>query len=107
MTNEEMLAFVISSLNDSKFDSVAPLELQKAKSALVNHLYPYKNDAKWEDVPEKYHIKACEIAIYLVDKRGAEGETSHSENGVSRSYESAGIPSSYFDGIIPFAGVPQ
>ena len=44
-------------------------------------------------------------AVYLLNKRGAEGETAHSENGISRSYESADIPESMLSGIIPFAGV--
>lgn len=85
---------------------LVPYYVSVAQGAVVSHLFPYR-DATWEDVPEKHHPRACEIAVYLVNKRGAEGETSHSENGVSRGYESAGIPRSYFEGMVPFCGVPK
>jgi hypothetical protein len=56
-------------------------------------------------VPSKLEYKQCEIAAFLLNKRGAEGQTSHSENGVSRSYEGATIPPSMLADITPFVGV--
>ena len=107
MTDEEMTAMVSGLLGDSRFDELVPHYLVIAKDAVISHLYPYKGDASWKDVPEKHHARTCEIAVFLINKRGAEGEISHSENGVSRSYESAGIPKSYFVGMVPFCGVIQ
>jgi len=46
-----------------------------------------------------------EIATYLLNKRGAEGQTAHSENGISRSYESADVPSSMLNQIVPHCGI--
>lgn len=46
-----------------------------------------------------------EIAAYMLNKRGAEGETAHSENGVSRSYEDGDIPATLLRRITPMAGV--
>lgn len=46
------------------------------------------------EVPEKYAGLHVEAAVYLLNKRGAEGQDSHSENGVSRVYESADLPPS-------------
>ncbi|MBR0161951.1 MAG: DNA-packaging protein [Oscillospiraceae bacterium] len=43
-------------------------------------------------VPEKYDGLHVEAACYLLNRRGAEGEISHGENGVSREYESADLP---------------
>lgn len=86
--------------------ALVPYYVSVAQGAVVSHLFPY-GDATWEKVPEKHHARTCEIAVFLVNKRGAEGETAHSENGVSRSYESAGIPRSYFEGMVPFCGVPS
>ena len=37
--------------------------------------------------------------------RGAEGEKSHSENGISRTYENAELPDSLLREITPIAGV--
>ena len=56
-----------------------------------------------EEVPERYHSKQLEIAVYLLNKRGAEGQTVHNENGVNRTYESAGVPFSMVKDIIPLA----
>ena len=42
-----------------------------------------------------------EIATFLYNRLGAEGEISHSENGVSRNYENAHIPDSMLNTIIP------
>lgn len=106
MTDEEMIANVTALVADTRFDAFIPHYLEIAKSAVIERLWPYR-DAEWEEVPTKYHARACEIAVYLVNRRGAEGETSHSESGVSRSYESAGIPDSFLSGITPYVGVPS
>lgn len=56
-------------------------------------------------VPSKYDYRQCEIAAFLLNKRGAEGQTAHSENGVGRSYEGGNIPASMLDDITPYCGV--
>ena len=58
-----------------------------------------------EEVPIQYDTTQVEIAAYLLNKRGAEGETAHSENGVSRSYEDGDIPPTLLRRITPMAGV--
>ncbi len=107
MTDEEMLAMVTTLVDDPRLDDFVEAYVALAKGAVLEHLFPYADDAEWEDVPEKFHARTCEIAVYLVNRRGGEGETTHSESGVSRSYESAGIPASYFRGMPPHVGVPS
>jgi hypothetical protein len=70
---------------------------------IINRAYPYKDDV--ETVPKRYELLQCEIASYLLNKRGAEGEISHSENGISRSYESADVPESLIGQVVPFCEV--
>lgn len=53
----------------------------------------------------KYDAVHVEIAAYMINKRGAEGEVSHSENGVSRTYEDGDIPPSLLRAITPVVGV--
>lgn len=107
MTDEEMIASIKVLLDDERLDKYAEHYLERAKSAIVERLYPYKSDAAFEDVPVRFHANAVEIAVYLINRRGSEGETSHNESGTQRTYESAGIPNSYFRGITPFVGVPE
>lgn len=54
-------------------------------------------------MPERYEYVQVEIAVYLINKRGAEGETAHSENGISRTYDNADIPSALLRDVVPFA----
>lgn len=84
-------------------DEVLLAYLDIAGRAIITKAYPFKNDVT--EVPDKYNTLQCEIATYLLNKRGAEGETSHSENGISRSYESASIPDSMLKSVIPFGAV--
>ena len=57
------------------------------------------------EVPEQYGFTQVEIAVYLLNKRGAEGQTAHSENGISRSYEDGDVPPTLLRDIVPFAAV--
>lgn len=106
MTDDQMLSVVEGLLDDGRLAKYAPAYLDIAKSAVMARLFPYRDDASWEDVPVKHHGRTCQIAVYLVSRRGAEGESSHSESGVSRTYGSPDIPEGYFDGMKPFVGVP-
>lgn len=106
MTDEEMTEAVKALVANPRFDQFVPHYLDIAKGAVLRKLFPYA-DETWESVPEKHHAQTVEIAVYLVNRRGSEGEVSHSESGVSRGYESAGIPASYFRGMISHVGVPK
>lgn len=57
-------------------------------------------------VEAKYLNTQLKIAIELFSKRGAEGQTSHSENGISRSYESADVSPSLLGTITPVVRTP-
>lgn len=107
MTDDEMVAAVKALVADERLDTYAEPYLSAAKSAVVGRLFPYSGEATWSDVPERHHWGTVQIAVYLVNRRGAEGEVSHSENGVSRTYGSAGVPEKFFDGMVPMVGVPS
>ena len=84
-------------------DDVLLTYLTLAGQKIINRAYPFSNDV--ETVPKRYAYLQCEIAAYMLNKRGAEGELTHSENGVSRSYESADVPKSLMNQIVPFCEV--
>ena len=81
-------------------DDVLLTYLTIAGRKIINRAYPFREDV--DIVPKRYGILQCEIACYLLNKRGAEGETSHSENGISRAYGSADVPESMLSDVIPF-----
>ena len=100
----ETLKSMVGNAVSTEEISVLTVYLSLAEEAVLNRLYPFgcRED---KNIPSKYDYKVCEIACYLFNKRGAEGQTAHGENGISRSYESAGIPDSMLKDIVPFVGV--
>lgn len=84
-------------------DDVLLTYLTIAGRKIINRAYPYREDI--DIVPKRYSVLQCEIASYLLNKRGAEGEISHSENGVSRSYGSDDVPESMIGIVIPYCDV--
>lgn len=80
---------------------------------LLNELLLRAEDAikrKRRTLPElpmekQYETLQLEIAQFLYNKMGAEGEKSHNENGVNRTYENAHIPDSMLDTVIPLGRV--
>ncbi len=88
---------------DDWSDDVLLSYLKIAGGKIINRAYPYDDTVK--EVPRRYGYLQCDIAAYLLNKRGAEGQTAHSENGINRSYESADVPESMLSEVIPCVGV--
>lgn len=103
MTDDGKLT-VLKRMTGEKDTDVLFTYLSLAKSVVLSKAYPY--DDRIEEVPPKYDAVHIEIAAYMLNKRGAEGEVHHSENGVSRTYEDGDIPPTLLRRIIPMAGVP-
>ena len=101
MTNDEKLV-ILKRITGETDDEVLSTYLSLAAGVVLTHAYPYGG---FEEVPAQYDNVQIEIAAYMLNKRGAEGETSHSENGVSRSYEDGDIPPTLLRRIVPKAGV--
>ena len=59
-----------------------------------------------DKVEDKYKTAQISIAIEIYNKMGAEGQLSHSENGISRTYEQGDISNSLVRKIIPVATTP-
>ena len=99
-----MLRVMVGQPNEGDWaDDVLTSYLNIAGLKIINRAYPY--DDTVNEVPRRYGYLQCDIAAYLLNKRGAEGQTSHSENGISRSYESADVPESMLSEVVPFCGV--
>lgn len=103
MTDTEKLAVLKQMITGSYSDEVLSAYLTLAGQKVLNKAYPYDNSVT--TVPERYESNQIQIAVYLINKRGAEGQTSHTENGITRQYENADIPSSLLKDITPHVGV--
>lgn len=73
-----------------------------AKGIILDRRYPFGySDAT--EVPARYHLVQIDMAVELFNKSGAEGQLSHSENGISRTYQNAYVSNDLLKRIIPLA----
>lgn len=96
---------VVKTMTDETDTTVISVFLNIAKETILNRLYPHETEDDKRTWLSKYDLVQCRVASYLLNKRGAEGETSHVENGITRDYESGDIPNSIMQEITPFGKV--
>lgn len=89
--------------DDSVADELLLTYLEDAKGIVLNRRYPF-GYPEGTEVEPKYETVQVKIALELFSKQGAEGEVSHSENGISRSYESSSVSPSLLKMVIPKVG---
>lgn len=102
MANSQMLT-QLKALTKESDESLLTTLLSIAEAKVLNRLYPY-DDTKTV-VPSRYRENVLEIAVYFYNRRGSEGETSHDEGDIRRTYGSASVPEDMFAGIISECGV--
>lgn len=78
--------------------------LDRAELLILDLRFPfgYPEDQTLEP---QYKGLQIEIAVELLSKMGAENEVAHMENGISRTYENAGISDSLKRRVVPMAKV--
>lgn len=80
--------------------------LSSAEAAIMVRRFPFGYDAETE-FPSRYADLKLRIALDLYNRIGAEGQMSHSENGIQRTYESSWISASLLNEIVPLVGVAK
>lgn len=91
----------LSALTGETNSEILSTFLKIAADKVLRRAYPF--DDSVTEVPKKYESVQLQIAAYLLNKRGAEGELTHAENGISRSYENGDVPASLLRDIVPCA----
>lgn len=76
--------------------------LRFAASKIISHLYPFDNTQT--GVPVRYQDLQVRIAAELYARMGAEGQTSHGENGITRAWASSDVAQGLLEEITPMAG---
>lgn len=77
--------------------------LEQSEGIVLNRRYPFGVPEE-ATVPAAYEHIQLQIAVELYSKMGAEGQTGHSENGISRTYEAADVSPSLLRRIVPLCG---
>lgn len=102
MNDQEKLNMLKNMVGTSDPDDVLSTYLTLAGKKIIAKAYPF--DSSVSDVPEQYDTLQVEIAAYMLNKRGAEGQVTHTENGIQRQYENGDVPSSMLKTVTPFCG---
>lgn len=104
MTNEvkiERLRALISP--DTAPDELLLYLLEQSEGICLNRRYPFgaPEGATLSPLHEQIQLR---VAVELFTKMGAEGQTMHIENGVSRTWEAADVSPSLLKNIVPACG---
>ena len=77
--------------------------LESAKAVILSRRFPFGEVP--DEIENRYKDLQIRIAVEMYNKKGAEGQTSHSENGISRNFASASVSEDLLREITPKGGV--
>lgn len=103
MTDEEKIAQVCALTGAGEVSDREVIEayLKSAASLILLTRHPYSSDPDVEKWESRFDGLQCEIAASLFNRRGSEGQLSHKENGVDRTWADAGVPAYLLARIVP------
>ena len=77
--------------------------IEQSEGIVLNRRYPF-GVPEGMTVPAQYEQIQLRVAAELFSKMGAEGQVSHSENGISRTWEAGDVSPSLLRKIVPVCG---
>ena len=83
--DEKRIALASRIAPDTDTDEVLESMLSTAGALILNRMYPFGYDEA-VIIPPRYEQIQIQLATELYTQRGAEGQSSHSENGTNRSW---------------------
>ncbi len=104
MTNEQKIEKIKVLISpDTADELLLHCLLEQAEGIILNRRYPFgvPEGASLSPMHEQIQLR---IVVELFGKMGAEGQLSHSENGITRSWEAGDVSASLLRHIIPVCG---
>ena len=79
-----------------------------ARDLILTRRHPFSTDPLAEPWEPRYDRLACDVAAFLWEKMGAEGQTASRENGIYRAWDHADayVPAGLLQRVVPIAAVP-
>lgn len=106
MDNQKKIVILRQMLEEDDTDAdLLDVYLELAGQKILNRMYPFKENYDGLEVPDRYTMAQIKIAHYMLNKRGAEGQIQHIENGIHRNYGAADIPDGMLAEIVPYCQV--
>ena len=103
MENQKLEKLKVLISPETASDELLLYLLEQAEGIVLNRRYPF-------GVPEGAELSAfhqliqIRVAVELFGKMGAEGQTAHGENGISRTWEAGDVSPSLLRQIVPVCG---
>lgn len=106
MTADEKLEMTMALLGVSgaKYEELLEIYLRVAEKEIIAWRYSYSHSGPSE-VPPEYEMTQIYAVIVGYSQSGAEGQLSHSENGISRMFKHEDMVKYIRSNVIPLAGV--
>ena len=104
MTSEQKIEKIKVLISpDTASDELLAYLLEQSEGIILSRRYPFgaPEGATLSPLHEQIQIR---IAVELFSKMGAEGQTMHTENGVSRTWEAGDVSPSLLKLIVPCVG---
>ena len=101
--NEKLSRLAVLISPDTATDDLLLYLLEQAEGIILNRRYPFgipegtKLSANYEQIQMR-------MAVELFNKMGAEGQTAHSENGISRTWAAGDVSPSLLKAVVPLCG---
>ena len=70
---------------DVETEEVLEAVLGEAEALILNRMHPF-GYREGTAIPARYEYLQLQLAVEIYNKRGAEGQIAHSENGISRNW---------------------
>lgn len=86
-------------------DAVLVEMLESAKDCIMELRFPFSGQEWPYEVEPRYLSTQIDMAVDMYNRLGAEGQLSHSENGISRAWGAEWISDELKRRIVPYAGV--
>lgn len=104
MTQAEKLTALTTLISPDTADTdLLVVLLSNAEGIILSRRYPFGIPSGAE-LPAQYEALQLRIVVELYSKMGAEGQVSHDENGVKRTWEAADVSPSLLRQITPICG---
>lgn len=104
MTNEQKIEKILVLISpDTASDELILHLLENAEGIILNKRYPFgpPEGASLSPFQEQIQLR---VVVELFSKMGAEGQLSHNENGITRSWEAGEVSPSLLRHIVPVCG---
>lgn len=86
--------------SDNSLDDYLNDLLEEANLITLNEYYGSNQVTETSKLPYRFKYIPLDVAVFLFNKTGVEGQTGHTEQGINRQYGTSGVPTELFASMV-------